>query len=64
MSLFIQLKCSLIAVKFNVFDLNNWKTVSDNYCGENFESGNYPLEECDEVMGFYVNDMATEIRPK
>jgi hypothetical protein len=50
--------------KVQCFDLNNWKTVSDNYCGDNFESGNYPLEECDQVQGFFVNDMATEIRPK
>ena len=50
--------------KVQCFDLNNWKTVDDVQCGENFEGGNYPLDYCEGVMGFYVDDMAKEIRPK
>jgi len=58
-----------VKVKYNsckvqCFDFNNWKTVPDINCGEDFESGNYPLEYCDEVQGFNVNDMANELRPK
>lgn len=58
-----------VKIKFNsckvqCFDLNNWKTVGDKFCGDDFKGGNYPLNECDEVQGFYVEDMATEVRPK
>lgn len=50
--------------KIQCFDLNNWRTVDDSNCGENFKSGNYPLDYCNEVQGFSIEDMANEVRPK
>lgn len=46
------------------FDLNNWEQANDAWCGEGFESGNYPIEACNGISGFYNSDIATEIRPK
>lgn len=58
------LKLQFNSCKAQCFDLNNWKTVEDFHCGEDFSSGNYPIEECNEIQGFYVEDMANELRPK
>lgn len=46
------------------FDLNDYETVEDLACGENFTSGNFPLEECDQIAGPSLQDWAVEIRPK
>lgn len=60
---------SQVSFKFNrcykrCFSISDYQTVPDSQCGENFKSGNYPLETCDEVMGFHTNAWATELRPK
>lgn len=57
-------KINFNSCKIQCFDLNNWKTVADKYCGDYFVSGNYPLDSCNEVIGFNVIDMAKELRPK
>lgn len=46
------------------YDYNNLKSIPDENCGDNFESGNYPPEACAGVIGPYVDDWADEIRPK
>lgn len=58
-----------ISFKFNrcrlrCYDFNKLETIADDNCGENFESGDYPLEACEGVIGAYVDDFATELRPK
>ena len=45
------------------YDMNNFKTIDDNKCGAHFKSGNYPLDECEGVAGFYLEDVAKEIIP-
>lgn len=46
------------------FDLDDYKTVDDLKCGENFRTDNYPLAVCDGLSGFFPEDWAQEIRPK
>lgn len=38
------------------FDMNSWASTS--------EAVDYPLEHCDGMAGFKLDDMALEIRPK
>ena len=58
-----------ISFKFNrcrcrCFNVNNFSTVNDQYCGEAFKSGNYNLEYCDGLSGFHINDWLEEVKPK
>jgi hypothetical protein len=51
------------------FDLNEWKALPMNMCAgmESYalaESINLPLESCEGIAGFTIEDMAVEIRPK
>jgi len=46
------------------FNLNNFTKLDDKLCGEDFESGNYPIETCNNVAGFILDDWTTEIKPK
>jgi len=62
------------------FNANKWITLPINSCPElsayasdypetfqitkDGETVNLPLEQCEGVSGFYLNDMATELRPK
>jgi hypothetical protein len=46
------------------FDLNEFKTVDDMQCGGGFSSGNFSLETCEGLSGFFIEDMALEIKPK
>ena len=49
------------------FDLNNFKEVNENKCTwkyGDFKEGSYPLETCEGLSGFYVNDWAVEVKPK
>lgn len=57
-----------ISFKFNrcrcrCFNLNNYSTVKPALCGEDFIEGNYELEYCEGIAGFYVEDWATEVKP-
>lgn len=45
------------------YDLMTLEIISENNCGENFKEGDYPLEVCDKVSGFFLESIATEIRP-
>ena len=38
------------------FDFNSWEALS--------EPINHPLEYCDKLVGFNINDIAVEIKPK
>jgi hypothetical protein len=62
-----------ISFKFNrcrcrCFNVNSWETLPMNKCsgtGQDLpDTIDFPIESCDGVAGFYVNDMAVEIRPK
>ena len=58
-----------ISFKFNrcrcrCFNLNNFSNVDDVACGEGFKSGNYDLEYCEGISGFYIEDWALEVKPK
>lgn len=55
------------------FDVNEWKTLPINRCIGELDSQyipvidnaiNYPLEYCDGVAGFSLDDMSENIRPK
>lgn len=48
------------------FDMNKNKTVSDRQCDTEdqlFTSGNYPIEECDQIAGPTIKDWAKYVRP-
>jgi hypothetical protein len=45
------------------FNVNDWEKISDKNC-KNFTEGDYPLETCDGIAGFFLDDIATEIKPK
>lgn len=48
------------------YDYNKLETVSDNKCNDEdtiFRSGNYPIEECDQVLGPSIQFFAEELRP-
>lgn len=48
------------------FDMNKNKTVKDNKCdkeNEVFKSGNYPLKECDQIVGPTLQDWSKYVRP-
>lgn len=46
------------------FNLTDYRTVPDWECGQDFKSGDYPLEYCEGCAGFYVDDWPIEVRPK
>lgn len=46
------------------YDLETNTNVNDKYCGEGFESKAYPLETCEGLAGFFVEDWAKEVIPK
>ena len=63
-----KVKCD-ISFRFNrckcsCFNLTEYATVDDKECGDDFESGRFPLEACEGMMGFHINDWADEFRPK
>ncbi len=45
------------------FNLTDYEVVNDNQCGQHFESGNYPLETCEGIAGFPIEQWPKEIRP-
>lgn len=48
------------------FDMNRNKTVADNKCDTEdleFTSGNYPIQECNDIAGPTKQDWATQVRP-
>lgn len=48
------------------YDYNNLRTVEDFRCDTDvidFQSGNYPIEECDGILGPTVKFFAEELRP-
>ena len=61
-----------ISLQFNqcfcrCFDLNKWREVSDNSCKwkyGDFKNGSYPLKTCEGLSGFFIEDMALEVKPK
>ena len=61
-----------ISLQFNecycrCFDLNNWQEVADNACKwkyGSFKKGSYPLKTCEGLAGFFLEDMAQEVKPK
>ena len=50
------------------FNLTNHTVVEDNNCtwtdGEEFRSGDYELEVCEGISGFFIDDWAKEVMPK
>ena len=49
------------------FDPNKWLPTDDIYCshnGESFKSGSYPIDYCEGIAGFFLEDIATEVKPK
>tara|TARA_R110002020_G_scaffold50233_5_gene142143 strand:- start:766 stop:1071 length:306 start_codon:yes stop_codon:yes gene_type:complete len=46
------------------FDIDSYKRVSDGMCGDDFRSGNYPLEKCEGVGGYKDKSWAREAKPK
>jgi hypothetical protein len=44
------------------FDLDQFQTVDDKFCSD-FRSGDYPLEYCEGLSGFFIEDMAINIKP-
>jgi len=48
------------------YDLMNIKTTSPERCDveSNEENWNLPIEYCDEITGFYAEDLAKKIIPK
>ena len=45
------------------YDVMNIKTTEDKFCGETFQSGNYPIESCEGVSGFKLEQWANPIIP-
>lgn len=61
------LSVSLNRCRCRCFDFNKWDTIADNKCTWKngvFKSGDYPLYTCDKISGFFLDDMATEVKPK
>lgn len=53
--------------KCRCFDFNNWSEIDDRACKwryGDFSSGEYPLEACEGIAGFFVDDIAVEVKPK
>lgn len=46
------------------FNINEFKTVEDAACGEDFQGGNHPIDYCEGISGFFVEDWAKEMKPK
>jgi len=46
------------------FNLNDWDTVRDEKCGDDFVGGDFPVEVCEGIAGFYPSVMALELKPK
>jgi len=40
-----------------------FRQVDDRRCGEEFESGNYDITECDGLIGVYVDVLGEEVIP-
>lgn len=60
----IDLKQSRCRVR--CYDYNDLKTVDDDKCDTDdttFQSGNYPIEECNGILGPSVEFFAEELRP-
>ena len=67
-----RIRCYNIDLLETVPEFNCDKKLSDNFPvfydrRDNFLkfiSGNYPLEVCDQLIGFYANDFAKKIKPQ
>lgn len=46
------------------FDPQTFEEVDPKLCGENFQSGDFELERCEGISGWYDTDWAKEIKPK
>jgi len=50
------------------FNLNAWDEVEDKACkwahDEPFKKGDYPIDYCEGIAGFYLEDIAREVKPK
>lgn len=46
------------------FNLTEYKRVEDAQCGEDFESGDYDLEQCEGLAGFIAEEWPREVEPK
>jgi len=58
-----------ISIKFDrcrvrCLDIDSFKQVPDGECGDDFRSGNFPLEKCEGVAGFKQVNWAREAKPK
>lgn len=58
-----------ISIKHNrcrvrCLDIDSFKVQPDGECGEEFRSGNFPLEKCEGVAGFIQKNWAIEAKPK
>lgn len=50
------------------FNPNTWSEVNDNLCSwkyeEPFKKGDYPIDYCEGIAGFFIEDIAREVKPK
>ncbi len=50
------------------FNANRWAEVEDRACKwrypEPFKKGDYPIDYCEGIAGFYLEDIAQEVKPK
>ena len=49
------------------FDVGRFELANDAWCDTDdvrFETGNYPVETCAKLSGFYLKDWAVELAPK
>jgi hypothetical protein len=58
-----------LSFKFNrcrcrCFSLTKYAIIDDKYCGQSFISDDYPVDKCEGLQGFFVEDWATNVRPK
>jgi len=62
-----------ISLQFNrcrcrCFNPNTWSEIKDSFCSwhhnEPFKKGDYPIDYCEGIAGFYIEDIALEVKPK
>jgi hypothetical protein len=62
-----------ISMQFNrcrcrCFSPSNWSEADDKLCSwrypEPFRKGDYPIDYCEGMAGFFLEDIALEVKPK
>jgi len=50
--------------RIQCYNVDKLKVAEDIKCGEDFESGHYPVEACEGIIGFDADYVAEDLKPK